>query len=125
MISDQDIKGDIYMIGHTDFTEKYFRFCDEVKREEDHQNILIIANHRFKQEIALDEYLSKHFKIKPNSKGNFFNVLFDHQILFTPDVERYELVNCGYENDVEKALKPYLNNERERIRQEYLRNLVR
>ncbi|MBJ9983570.1 hypothetical protein IBT50_25325 [Bacillus sp. S70] len=97
------------------FTEEYFRFCENVYRHEDHHNIIVLANHNFKRDIHNDESLQKNFRMVSDSEKGIANMIYDHQIIFTPDVERYEFVNCGYDNNVEKSLKPFLNKERNRI----------
>ncbi|GIO83484.1 hypothetical protein J25TS5_04160 [Paenibacillus faecis] len=100
----------------SNFELEYNRFCSDVMRNENHSNILILANPRFAGEISKDENLSKNFilTLKDNGDG-VSNRLFEHELIFSPDIEHYEFVNCGYDNDIEKALKPYAEKERKRI----------
>lgn len=104
------------------FTNSYFKFCDDVYRHENHRNILILANYNFKGEIFTDESLSLSFRTVQDNEKGIINMIYDHQIIFSPEVEKYEFVNCGYENNVELSLKAYLEKENKRVTSEYLNN---
>ncbi|RRJ62418.1 hypothetical protein EHV15_05230 [Paenibacillus oralis] len=121
--ANQYLKGGQGMNEARAFINDYGKFCDETYKIEGHHNVLILANPDFRGVLINDELLKTTFRMTPNEDGSFYNMVFDHQIIFTPVVETYEFVNCGYDNNLKIALKPYQEKERERIAREYLKRL--